>query len=62
MPMRTKLRVLALLGIILVFLPIMYIPTTFWRMAVAVIGLVLLWLTWRITLQYRRKHTPESSL
>lgn len=52
--MRTKLRVLALLGILLLFLPIIYIPATFWRVVIGISGLVILWLTWRIALQYRR--------
>jgi hypothetical protein len=64
--MKTKLRLLAFLGLLLLLLPIVYIPTGAVKALLVIIGAAVIYVAWRIAISYRRvlaatRHTTETS-
>jgi hypothetical protein len=52
--MKTKLLVLVCIGFLLLLTPIIYIPTVAMKIVIAASGIVVMYLTWRIAIAYRR--------
>lgn len=51
--MKTKLRALFCVGIVVLLAPLLYVPTTLKIVGSIVIGLFIMYLTWRIRTHYK---------
>jgi len=53
--MRTKLRALTIIGGILIMLPVIYIPTTFIKGILIILGVFVVYISWRLRAENKAK-------